>query len=200
MYKEFVVEDNWYTKEELDLVYKELDFLSLTKNNSDEVEGPALDNNNKSKFKGFRIYPYDVYSDTGVKYSPILKSIKKFQNKEFHKKIKDAFKNTETALYDQFIETNYSTSLINYYENNSIYKEHFDAFQFTSLIFIYKEPKSFTGGDLYFPRINKKIECINNRMVLFPSFYFHETDTIKSETNKKGEGRYSITTFFSRRA
>jgi len=199
MYKNFLIVDNWYSKEELNLVYKELDFLSSNMLKSNECEGPALDENKKTKFEGFRIYPYDIYTKEGIEYSPILKSINKFQNKEFHKKIHKAFKDTETALYEQFIETNYSHSFINYYENNNVYKEHFDAFQFTSLIFIFKEPKSFTGGDFYFPRINEKIECKNNRMILFPSFYYHKTDTIKSETNKKGEGRYSIATFFSKR-
>ena len=66
MYKDFLVIDNWYNKKELNYIYKELDFLSLKMLNSEQVEGPALDQNNKSKLKGFRIYPHDIYSEKGV--------------------------------------------------------------------------------------------------------------------------------------
>ena len=204
MYNEFVVVDNWFTSNELNKIFKELDFLSLTKESSDNTkessdkfEGPALDKNKKPKLKGYRIYPYDIYSQKGCKYSPILKSINKFQNNDFHKKVEEAFKNTGTALYEQFIGTNYSHTFINYYENNNFYKEHFDGLQFTALIFIFKEPKSFTGGDFYFTKINKKVECKNNRLVLFPSFYYHKTSDIKSKLNKENKGRYSIATLFS---
>lgn len=199
MYKDFLVVDNWYNQKELNSIYKELDFLSLKMSSSEQVEGPALDKNNKPKLKGFRIYPYDIYSEKGIEYSPVLQSLNKFQDKDFHKKVEKTFKNTGTALFEQFIATNYSNTLINYYENDNFYKEHFDAFQFTALIFIFKEPKLFTGGDLHFTRINKKVECKNNRMVLFPSFYYHATEDVKSKLNKENEGRYSIATFFSTR-
>ena len=197
MYKDFLVIDNWYDKKELNYIYKELDFLSLKMLNSEQVEGPALDQNNKSKLKGFRIYPHDIYSEKGVEYSPVLQSLNKFKNKNFHKKVEKTFKNTSTALSEQFMGTNCSHTFINYYENDNFYKEHFDAFQFTALIFIFKQPKSFIGGDLHFTRINKKVECKNNRLVLFPSFYYHATKELKSKLN---EGRYSIATFFSTRA
>ena len=197
MYNEFVIVDDWFTLDELDEIFIELDFLSLTKESSDKVEGPALDKNKKPKLKGYRIYPYDIYSQQGCEYSPILKSINKFQSKDFHAKVKKTFENTGTALYEQFIGTNHSQTFINYYEDSNFYGEHFDKLQFTALVFLYKEPKSFTGGDFYFTRINKKIECKNNRLVLFPSFYYHKTENIKSELNEKNKGRYSIATFFS---
>ena len=142
MYKDFLVIDNWYNKKELNYIYKELDFLSLKMLNSEQVEGPALDQNNKSKLKGFRIYPHDIYSEKGVEYSPILQSLNKFKNKNFHKKVEKTFKNTGTALSEQFMGTNCSHTFINYYENDNFYKEHFDAFQFTALIFIFKQPHS----------------------------------------------------------
>ena len=54
MYNEFVVVDNWFTSNELNKIFKELDFLSLTKESSDNTkessdkfEGPALDKNKK---------------------------------------------------------------------------------------------------------------------------------------------------------
>ena len=196
----FLVVDNWYNKQELNSVYKELDFLHTKIMDSGDPVNAARDENGVSKIKAHRISPYTLYSNEGAQYSPILNSTKKFQDKNFHKKIEDTFKSTNTALYEQFISTNHSNTIINYYENNDSYKEHFDVFQFTILIFIYKKPKAFSGGDLKFNRIKKTVECKNNRLVLFPSFYYHEITPIKSETKKKGFGRYSISNFLSTRA
>ena len=196
----FLVIDDWYDKKELNLIYKELDFLHPKIMESPNPKESAVDENGIPKIKGYRISPYTFYSQEGAQYSPILKSIKKFQDKDFHKKIEKVFKSTNTALYEQFISTNYSSTVINYYENNDCYKEHFDEVQFTILIFIYKKPKVFSGGDLKFNRIKKIVECKNNRLVLFPSFYYHEITPIKCETQKQGFGRYSISSFISTRS
>ena len=62
-----------------------------------------------------------------------------------------------------------------------------------------RKRKTFDQINLTFTRINKKVECKNNRLVLFPSFYYHATKDVKSKLNKENEGRYSIATFFSTR-
>ena len=43
-----------------------------------------------------------------------------------------------------------------------------------------------------------KIECIHNRMVLFPSYYLHSAEPVvmKEEDKNKGLGRYSMAHFF----
>ena len=41
------------------------------------------------------------------------------------------------------------------------------------------------------------VKARDNRLVLFPSFYYHEITPIKSKTKKKGFGRYSISNFLS---
>ena len=38
-------------------------------------------------------------------------------------------------------ETNSDTSFVSYYEEGDSFKPHFDVFQFTALIWLYKEPK-----------------------------------------------------------
>ena len=74
----------------------------------------------------------------------------------------------------QFPETNRDTSFISYYEDADNFKPHFDVFQFTALIWLYKEPRDFEGGDLILHDFeNKKIELKNNRLVFFPSYYLH---------------------------
>jgi len=196
----YLIIDDWYEEDTLKKVMKELDYLSCTPMvRSEESSESARTSNGISKTKSSRIFPEHLYTPKGCAYSPILNSLEKMQQKEFHEKVFDTFKNTETALAEVFTNTNASSTIINYYENNDKYDEHYDVFQFTVLIWIYKEPKLFTGGDLVFPKLNKTIECKNNRMILFPSFYYHAVTPIQMKTNKEGYGRYAITHFFYRK-
>src|SRR6056300_1165132 len=196
----YLIVDNWYTEEELKSVMKELDYLSCTPmSRTENCLDAAHDEDKKSLSKSFRLYPEHLYTEKGCLYSTIFKAITKFQQKEFHKKITQAFKNTNTALDKVFTDTNASSTLISYYETNDKYDEHYDVFQYTVLIWVYKEPKSFKGGDLVFTKLNKKIECKNNRMILFPSFYYHSVEPVTMKTDNEGYGRYAITHFFYRK-
>ena len=68
------------------------------------------------------------------------------------------------------------------------------------LIWFFQEPKKFKGGNLKFTQSFKTVECKNNRMVLFPSYYLHEVDKIimKKKDMKKNLGRYCLTHFYNR--
>jgi len=198
--KEYLIIDDWYDEDTFKKVIKELDYLSCTPMvRSEDGSLSALTDEGISKSKSSRIYPEELYTDKGFFCSPILSSLKKMQQKDFHDKVSDTFKNTGTALAEGFTSTNASSTIISYYENNDKYDEHYDVFQYTVLIWVYKEPKLFKGGDLVFPKLNKTIECKNNRMILFPSFYYHAVTPIEMKTNKEGCGRYAITHFFYRK-
>ena len=198
--KEYLVIDDWYEEDTFKKVIKELDYLSCTPMvRSEDGSDSAKTTDGVSKAKSFRVYPEELYTDKGCAYSPILSSLKKMQQKDFHDKVSDTFKNTGTALAEGFTSTNASSTIISYYENNDKYDEHYDVFQYTVLIWVYKEPKLFKGGDLVFPKLNETVECKNNRMILFPSFYYHAVTPIKMETNKENCGRYAITHFFYRK-
>jgi predicted 2-oxoglutarate/Fe(II)-dependent dioxygenase YbiX len=68
------------------------------------------------------------------------------------------------------------------------------------LIWFYKEPKKFEGGELLFTEKEIKIDLKHNRMILFPSHFLHEVKPIKmKEEFDKGYGRYSITKFITYR-
>lgn len=198
--KEYLVVDDWYEEDTLKKVMKELDYLSCTPMvRSEESSESAKTTDGISKAKSSRVFPEHLYTEKGCTYSPILSALKKMQQKDFHDKIFKTFENTGTALAEGFTSTNASSTIINYYENNDKYGEHYDVFQYTVLIWVYKEPKLFKGGDLVFPKLNETVECKNNRMILFPSFYYHAVTPIKMETNKEGYGRYAITHFFYRK-
>ena len=79
--------------------------------------------------------------------------------------------------------------LVSRYRNGQYYNSHFDRSFFSILIWMYDEPKSFTGGDLIFTDYSEVIECKNNTGVLFLGPIRHEVPPVE------GEGRYTITRF-----
>ena len=63
----------------------------------------------------------------------------------------------------------------------------------------YKEPKKFTGGELFFPRHNYELTCENNSIIILPGWVTHGVKEVKIEDSVyyDGWGRYSITSFFT---
>ena len=99
---------------------------------------------------------------------------------------------------DFYYQPKKMNTMISYYDNSQEYKPHFDTVQFTSIIWFYKEPKKFVGGDFIFTQPNQTIECKHNRMIFFPSYYMHSVTpvSIAPENRDKGLGRFAITNFF----
>ena len=92
-----------------------------------------------------------------------------------------------------YSNTNWSCLLTSYYKNGDYYLPHTDNAVFTFLIWLWKEPKKFEGGNFYFSDINHKVECKNNSGIIFLSSEKHEVDKVITEHNDFG--RYCITMF-----
>ena len=76
------------------------------------------------------------------------------------------------------------------YADGQYYNPHCDQSLFTTLVWLYEEPKPFTGGDLIFWEYDKyTIPCNNNTGIIFYGSTIHEVPPIK------GEGRYTLTCF-----
>ena len=58
------------------------------------------------------------------------------------------------------------------------YLSHLDDVQFTLLIWLWKEPKNWTGGEFIFGDVNHTVPMKNNSAVLFPSCYAHQVETV----------------------
>jgi len=191
--------DDWFSEDELKQIWKELDFLTIEDKliKSGTASDVAKTDNNKPLSNNFRVYPAQHYSKLGLETSPILNSVKKVQNPEFHKLVKKTFLKTDTALSKVFSGTTGSNTVIGYYENNHVYEEHFDQYQFSMITWLYREPKNFTGGTFSLTKNKTEIECISNRAIFFPGFYFHAVSPV-SIINKElhHSGRYSISNFF----
>ena len=186
-----VVIDNWYTKQELKRVYKELDFYT-DKDKLVTQHGNVAVKDGRDQADCFRINLNSNYTREGQNLSNILTLMHKVRETKFHDHITKA-----CGIYNGFKNTNTSSSMIAYYEDTQYYEPHTDTSKYSVLIWINKEPKKFTGGDLILPDLKTKIECKNNRLVLFPGMVFHEVTEVKmKDKHKLGDGRYCIIHFF----
>ena len=186
-----VIIDNWYTKQKLKKVYKELDFYS-TKEKLITQHGNVAVKEGRDQADCYRVNLDSYYTQDGKKLSDILTFMYKMRETEFHDRITNV-----CGIYNGFRNTSRSSSMIAYYEDTQYYEPHTDTCKYSILIWVNKEPKKFTGGDLILPDLKTKIECKNNRLVLFPGMIFHEVTEIKMKGKyKMGDGRYCIVHFF----
>tara|TARA_B100000131_G_scaffold175530_1_gene169598 strand:+ start:138 stop:818 length:681 start_codon:yes stop_codon:yes gene_type:complete len=206
----YIVIDNFYNKNELDLIWRELDFL-LDGDKFDSLAGSATRNGKPlSNKKG--LFLDSIYKNRKI--SNILTC-----NRKLFNNIRSICNSSESWFF-RYINGNYDNTILSYYEDEDYYDSHSDQSIMTSLTWLYKEPKKFEGGDLYFKdNINnfsgyskyysdftqlsdrkspssylEKIEVKNNRMLIFPGMIPHQVDSVKmdSEYRGKGLGRFVI--------
>ena len=191
----FLVVDNWFTPNELTAVWKELDFyLSTPKEKLLRAASTVAAKDpetKKSLSESYRFYPDSIYAARDL--SPILNYTYKQRSREFHQYFEQML-----PWGNSFLTCNKDSAMVSYYEDNDYYKHHHDTFMWTCLIWLYKEPKQFDGGDLHLADPDTEIKLKNNRMVMFPSCYSHAVSPIKFKSKLKelGWGRFCITHFY----
>ena len=193
-----VIIDNWYTEKELESIWHEIELYNDRKNyivkQAHKTTDVAHNNSGKALSNAFRFYLNNFYTHEGFKLSTIHHCLYKQRSKEFKKII-----STAMPLHaEHFCGTNTDSTMVSYYDTGKYYKSHTDAVQFTCLIWLFKEPKQFKGGDLKLVPAKQTIECVSNRMLFFPSYLNHQVTKVSS--NKKipfGQGRYCVTHFYN---
>ena len=189
----FLVVDDFFTKEQLVGIWKELNFY----------EGKTVtDEHNVARDKGKkmaqvkRLYLDNIYKPQGRHLSSILSSM---DLNLWNQTMVQAYKKT-TPSWLHFWSSNLDHTQLGYMENSDFYTAHFDVSFHTCLIWLFKEPKKFEGGDLIFTQPKVKVDCTYNRMVLFPSYYMHAVSELKmaKEDMNKGNGRWVLTKFVER--
>ena len=193
-----IIIDNFYTPEELKDVWLELDFLTHpSKLLTPDLSGSAFvmdDQGNKVfKKKNKALFLDALYTYRDI--SNILRHNQKTWEDKFTQKCADA-----NYLFNYLRTCNSDTTLVSYYEEGDNYAAHSDVGAITKLIWLYKEPKQFQGGELSFADFNHTIELKNNRMLMFPACVHHAVSAIKMNegyTPFGGNGRYVITNFAS---
>ena len=188
----FLVVDNWYTPDEEKAVWSELELYShLPYVRSEDTPGVAHRNGN-ALAKSFRWNHYEYYKDNYFIDFPIERNLYKVTTKEFNEQLKFA-----NPYYRSWNGASIHTGLISYYEEGDEYKPHADSFAWTHLIWFYKEPKKFVGGDFTINEANITVECKHNRAIFIPSCYLHSVDKVKMTENMPfGYGRWTITHFY----
>jgi len=86
--------------------------------------------------------------------------------------------------------------MISYFENSDYYEPHHDCACITVLSWLYREPRRFSGGDLIIEN-DLKVDCLNNRTIVFPSILKHEVTKIRMDKRDMNQnlGRFCITQF-----
>ena len=193
----FLVVDNFYNKEEQSLIWTELDSHkeNFVVDEGIANRGVAKNNNGKPIANLSRIYLDELYENKRER-SSILHCYQKLFTREIINKYKE-----KTLAARTYAITNTDWSQVSYYENNNNYDKHYDEFMHSVLIWFYRKPKRFDGGDLIFTDLNETVKCKHNRMILFPSYYYHKVNKVimKEQYKNKGLGRFCLTHFFSKK-
>jgi hypothetical protein len=186
---------NTFNEQELKLIWRELEFLnSPLKLARPSVNGTAVDQNTGlSLSNNFSIWLDGVYNKREV--SDILRINKKILDPG----IANAFAGLSPLLGHINMIDKYTTK-IRYYETGEYYRGHTDLARFTAISYFFKEPKSFTGGDLHFDDFDYTVNIENNMTILFVGSMIHSTTELVMTDHKErfsGYGRYAMTQFLN---
>ena len=186
----YMVVDDYYNEEELRLIWEELDFLSYPHKlkRATKERGGATGNTGQLLKKNFHRYIDRIYSEREL--SNILTVNRKLFDDDYK------ILRQHPHWFFQNVVFNKDYTQVGYYENNDHYGEHRDSASVTALTWLYKEPKKFIGGDLFLSSDKIKIDCVNNRTLIFPSMITHSVNEIHMNEEKPSRhGRYVITQF-----
>jgi len=188
--KAFVI-DNTFNSIDYDKILHECIFLCnpgkllppLKTSSAVDSDGAPLKSNRA-------LFLTNAYRDPEI--SDIVNISKKLASKELFESFSE-----RDYLYKTYININEISTLLSYYEKEDFYRPHSDHATFTMLTWIYQEPKAFKGGDLIL-NYKDRIECKNNRSLIFPSFIRHEVTPVEMEEEKLNQklGRFTISQFF----
>lgn len=187
----YIVIDDYYERSELEYIWEELNFLNYPYKlkRATREAGGASDESGQLLKKNFHRYLDGIYIERE------LSNILSVNRKLFEGEYKLFRQHPHWFFQNIMINSDYTQ--VGYYENNDEYGLHFDSATVTSLTWLYREPKRFIGGDLFLGHEKIKIDCVNNRTLIFPSMIRHSVNRIqmKEEHQNKRLGRYVISQF-----
>lgn len=193
-----MVVNNFYNQQELNLIWKELDFYTApNKLVSAENYGGVVGYTNAKALILDDLYRNYESDEKGVDYRNIS-NILTVNRKLFECGVLDTFANIHGCV-SIANKTNHDITKVRYYHDGEYYDPHTDkSTMFLAFSYFYREPKKFVGGDLEFPKYDFKLPCTNNSMVIFPGWVEHGVRKVKINDSDyfDGWGRYAITSFF----
>jgi hypothetical protein len=186
---------NFYDEKELSLIWKELNFYTDSRKLKSAMSiGGDRDKLTRMPLSNHLGMVLDDLYGTNREISDILT----LNRKVFDSHIINTLAQLSPLVWD-VKQINFDFTKIKYYEDGDNYKPHKDKARFTFLTYLYKEPKSFTGGDLHFEEFDYTIPLENNMLVFFKGCIQHASTNIKmiDHINEKcsGFGKYTIAQF-----
>lgn len=189
-----VVIDNFFNDVGCNLIWNELLYLNdgTNKMRTAEYTGGGykiIDNKKIFSKNNIGTVLDKVYLDKSM--SNILTETRKIYDPNLVDGLVQAHK-----FFKFITNVNNDSTKVHYFEDGSYYKPHHDASLITVIYYFFKEPKTFSGGDLIFEN-ELTIESKNNRCLIFPSILTHEVTevSIPAESKGLGLGRYAISQF-----
>ena len=181
--------NNFYNEEELNLIWEELNFYTKPGKLLEAKDYGGIPDKTNSKA---------LILDTIYSEHRNLSSILTVNRKLFDKAVLKAFSSIHDCC-SIASRCNWDVTKTRYYHNDEGYEPHTDAStQFLAFSYFYKEPKKFTGGEVFFPSYDYDYSCENNSIIIFPGWVEHGVRrvTIEDSDYFDGWGRYAITSFF----
>jgi len=171
---EYIVIDKFYTKKELDLIYKELNLLFPHAQTAAHTNA-AKDENNITKKNCLGVFLDDFYDNERAK-----SSILEFNRKIFNIKLVE-----KLAIFNAYFKhmnyCNADYTLINYYKDSEHYLPHHDKSILTAITTF--QIGNFEGGDFCFTEYNEAIKYKENRCIIFTGCLEHEAKPIAADKN-----------------
>ena len=182
---------NFYTQEELRLIWQELNFYTQPGKLFDAKDfGGVVGRTNSHAISLDELY----YNKKLRKISNILQVNRKL----FDQDLLSGFAKVDDCCGIATM-CNDDITKVRYYHDGEYYEPHTDlAFQFLSFSYFYREPKKFIGGEVYFPQYDYEYPCYNNSVIMFPGWVKHGVRAVKIDNSDyfEGKGRYCISSFF----
>lgn len=182
---EYIVIDDMYTKDELTLIWNEIDFLTPKLNTAEVLGTSATDEDGRYKKQAHGLILDNIYPHRSI--SDILQLNRKLFSVDVVEKA------IECHPFFAFMKIcNYDSTLLNCYRDGDYYDSHRDSAVLSAVTFFVTE--GVTGGDFHFTDYdNYTVEAKNNRTIIFPSVISHSVDVVNVE--KEGQARYSMAQF-----
>ena len=181
---------NFYNDEELKLIWEELNFYTRPGKFLDaKYFGGVI-----GKTNSHALTLDSVYREEYRHLSNILTVNRKLFDTEVVKTFSEIDDCCSIAL-----TSNWDITKVRYYHDNEYYDPHTDRdFQFLAFSYFYKEPKKFSGGEIYFPDYNYEYSCDNNSIIILPGWVQHGVKQVSITDSHyyDGYGRYCISSFF----
>ena len=189
------IEDT-FTEDQIEFIWRELDFVTNRNamkswDNSKENLGVDLQTEKINNV----FYPFDRYKDPTA-----MSPITVFSQRQLFNEEVFSFYESINPVHGLFRHQNHYNTFVSYYQNADKYDYHRDNCCYTMLTYLYKEPKSFSGGEitLKVKDIEETKDIKNNMSIIFPGVYQHKVSPIfmSDEFGKYSTyGRYCISQF-----